>query len=399
MVGHGGGLAEVGRVFARLGATSFGGPVAHVAIMRDELVRRRGWLSDEQFIELLGVSSLIPGPTSTELAMHLGYRRAGAAGFLVAGLAFILPATAIVAAFAWAYVEFGSRPEVGALLSGIGPVVVAIVAHAGYSLARTALRGLAAFAIAAAVVALAVAGAPEIGLLVGSGVVGLGIALGPGALRGTSAVVGAGGALPGADRPADLAATVAMLSTASTGLAAALSTIAPAAILLQFLKIGTVLFGSGYLLVALLRSELVEGLGWLTERQLLDAVAVGQVTPGPVFTTATFVGWLLAGPAGAAAATVGIFLPAFVAVALSIPVLTRLRGSARAQAFLGGVNAAAFALLVVVAAQLAVGTLVDPPSIGIGAVALLLLVRGVSTAPLIAAGALIGAVRLAFGVA
>jgi chromate transporter len=364
--------------FAQLGLTSFGGPAAHVALMRDEFVRRRGWLDDHTFLDLLGSANLIPGPTSTELAMHIGYRRAGRPGLIVAGLAFLLPAVVIAAILAWLYVDFGTRPEIEALFVGIGPVVVAIIAHAGWSIARGALRtpwqaGL----LAAAIVAILV-GLPEIAVLLLAGVVGLVIAGG--------VTTGVGGAAAASILPVPGAAAAAVAASVS----------APA-ILLAFIKIGAVLFGSGYVLVALLRSELVDGLGWLTEAQLLDAVAVGQATPGPLFSTATFVGYVIGGPVGMVAATVGVFLPAFVAVGLSVPVLHRLRGSVRARAFLDGVNVAAVGLIAVVAVQLASGAIRDALALGEAAVALVLLSAGVGSGRLVLAGAGVGLIRLALG--
>jgi chromate transporter len=354
---HAGRLVELARLFLRLGFTAFGGPAAHVALMRDELVRRRGWLSDGEFLDLLGASNLIPGPTSTELALHLGHRRAGPAGFLVAGLAFIGPAVAIVALAAWAYVELGARPEALALLAGVGPAVVAIVAHAAVGLIRSAVRDRLTAAIAVGAVVAAVAGVPEIWVLLAAGAVAL-----------------------GARRAGDLRGLAAGVAMAGEGIGVAVGAAAvgasPLALLAVFAKIGTILFGSGYLLVALLRSELVEGLGWITERQLLDAVAVGQLTPGPVTTAATFVGWLVAGPIGAAAATIGIFLPAFAAVALSIPILPRLRRSPAARAFLDGVNAAAVALIGLVAVQLGRAAIVDLPTAAIALGAFGVLVGG-----------------------
>jgi chromate transporter len=343
--------------------------------MREEFVRRRGWLDDPAFVDLIGAANLIPGPTSTELAMHIGHRRAGGAGLVVAGLAFLLPAVLIVAALAWLYVEHGQRPEVAGLLGGIAPVVVAIVAHAGWSLARTTLRGILQVALLAAAVVAVLLGVSEIAVLLGAGVLAL-VRLGL-----------------GSGRPAVALGTWTWSTAGGVGTAVALVT--PLLIFGAFLKIGAVLFGSGYVLVALLRSELVEGLGWITEAQLIDAVAVGQATPGPLFSTATFIGYLVGGPVGAMAATVGVFLPAFVAVALSIPVLNRLRGDRRARAFLDGVNAAAIGLLGVVAVQLALASLRDVVGVATTVVAFALLVRGVGTGRLIAAGAAIGLIRLA----
>jgi chromate transporter len=357
-------------VFGRLGVSSFGGPAAHVALMRDEFVRRRAWLDDAQFIDLLGAANLIPGPTSTELAMHIGHRRAGRAGLVVAGLAFLMPAVLIVGALAWLYVEQGERPALGALLTGITPVVVAIIAHAGWSIARAAIATPVAAALVAAAVAAVLAGVPEIVVLLGAGL--LAVVVREAGRPGLGIVLGT----------APLAATTAAVASIP-------------AIFVTFLKIGAVLFGSGYVLVALLRSELVDDLGWLTEAQLLDAVAIGQATPGPLFSTATFIGYLVGGPAGSIAATVGVFLPAFLAVALSIPILDRLRGSDRARAFLDGVNAAAVALIGIVAVQLAMTAFRDALSVAIGLAAVLALALGVGSGWLILAGAAIGLIRLA----
>jgi chromate transporter len=361
-------------VFLRVGLTAFGGPAGHIAIMRDEFVRRRGWLDDAAFVDLIGAANLIPGPTSSELAMHIGHRRAGRAGLVVAGLAFLLPAVLIVAVLAWVYVEYGRRPEVAALLAGVTPVVVAIVAHAGWSIARTTLRSALQVALLVAAVAAIVAGVPEIAALLGAGVVSIVlVATGVGRARALGIAVSAWpqaagtttGAGATAGSPAGGAAVTGALAAAAAGVAT----------------------------MALLRSELVDGLGWITETQLVDAVAVGQVTPGPLFSTATFIGYLVGGPLGAMAATVGVFLPAFLAVALSIPILDRLRTSVRARSFLDGVNAAAVGLLGVVAVQLAITGVRDLVGAATMIAAFALLLRGIGTSWLIAAGAAIGVIR------
>jgi chromate transporter len=347
--------------------------------MRDEFVRRRGWLDDATFVDLVGAANLIPGPTSTELAMHIGHRRAGWAGLVVAGLAFLLPAVLIVAALAWLYVEQGSRPEVGAILAGVAPVVVAIIAHAGWSIGRTVVRSRESAVLLVASIAAVLVGVPEIVVLLGVGIVTV-------LLR--AAIVGRAGlgfAIAGSAGLGGLIGPV-----AAPGVTAA----TPFVIFATFLKVGAVLFGSGYVLVALLRSELVDGLGWLTETQLLDAVAVGQATPGPLFSTATFIGYVVAGPTGALMATVGVFLPAFIAVAVSIPLLDRLRRSRRARAFLDGVNFAAVGLLAIVAVQLALASPRDPVAVTTAIVAFVLLLRGVGTVWLVAAGAALGIIRL-----
>lgn len=357
--------------------------------MRDEFVRRRAWLDDAAFVDLIGAANLIPGPTSTEVAMHVGHRRAGWAGLIVAGLAFLLPAVIIVGVLAWAYVEFGSLPAVGALLIGIAPVVVAIVAHAGWSIARTAVRTRLGLAIAVVAVAATLAGASEIVVLLGLGAVAPLWRL----ARRTGSIMAAG-AIGWIER---------MPTTHGDQLAVAILwavnfvAVSPLAILGEFLKVGSVLFGSGYVLVALLRAELVDGLGWVSEGQLVDAVAVGAATPGPLFSTATFLGYLVGGPVGAVVATVGIFLPAFVAVALSVPLLDRLRRSALFRAFLDGVNAAAVGLLGVVAAHLAIAVVTDPVAVAVALVAFGLLLRGVGTGWLVGLGVAVGLARLALG--
>jgi chromate transporter len=359
--------------------------------MRDEFVRRRGWLEEADFIDVLGASSLIPGPTSSELAMHIGHRRGGWPGLLVAGLGFLLPAVIIVGVLAWIYVEQGSRVELSAILAAVAPVVVAVIVHAGAGIARATLRTPSAVILLALAVAAVLVGVPEIAVLLGTGVLGLAVQ----AARGSrpDSVASAAVAIPAPPDGSSSLVTPATAALAATGAMA----VAPLTVLLEMARIGAVLFGSGYVIVALFRSEFVVRLGWISEAQLLDAVAIGQATPGPLFSTATFIGYLAAGPVGAAAATVGIFAPAFVAVAISIPLLARLRASRRARAFLDGVNAATVGLLAVVAVQLAIGALVDPFAVGLALAALVLLVRGVGTGVIIAVAAGIGLVRLTLG--
>lgn len=382
------GLRELAVTFLRLGLTAFGGPAAHIGLMRDEFVRRRGWLDDAAYLDLIGAANLIPGPTSTEVAMHVGHRRAGWAGLVVAGLAFLLPAVVIVAALAVIYVEAGTRPAIEAIFTGVGPIVVAIIVSAGVGLARAALRTPLTVAVAVAAAVGAVLRLPEVGLLLGLGLATL--LLGEVRRRGTG--LAAVAMAIGTSRWASGSSLGDFV--VATAVAAAAT---PAAIFAEFLKIGAVLFGSGYVLVALLRSELVTGLGWISDRELVDAIAVGQATPGPLFSSATFIGYLVGGPLGAAAATVGIFLPAFIAVAVSIPLLERMRASVRARDFLDGVNAAALGLLAVVAAQLALGVLVDPLALLLAIIALIALVRGVPAPWLLAVGAAIGIARLLAG--
>jgi chromate transporter len=371
-------LQALALLFLRLGTTAFGGPAAHVAMMEDEVVRRRRWMSREELLDLLGAANLIPGPNSTELAIHVGARRAGLPGLLVAGVSFILPAALLVTAIGWGYVRFGKLPAAEGLLAGVKPVVVAVVAQALVGFGRTAVRTV-PLAVVAAVAGIAAAlGTHELAILAAAG----------GALAAARAV--RGGSAGGTSFPVPPAGALPLAAGAA---AAAPFTIS--GLFLAFLKIGSVLYGSGYVLLAFLRSELVERLGWLGEAQLLDAVAVGQVTPGPVFTTATFVGYLLGGPAGAAAATAGIFLPAFVFVALSGPLVPRIRASPIAGAFLDGVNVASLALMAVVTVELARAAITSLATAALALASAVLLVRyRVGSSWLVAGGGAIGLVLL-----
>jgi len=363
-------LAELARLFFRLGATAFGGPAAHVAMMRDEVVRRRAWLTDAAFADLLGAANVIPGPTSTELAIHVGFSRRRFWGLVVAGLAFIVPAMLITSGLAWAYVRFGALPTAQWLLYGVKPVVLAIVVQAIWELAPTTTRtpGLRSLALCAAV--LAVLGAHELVVLFG---------------------MGAGWMLVARARRSGRAASSIGWPLLTLPTVAAATAVTLPSLFWVFLEIGSVLFGSGYVLLVFLRAQLVEQLGWLTEGQLIDAVAVGQLTPGPVFTTATFIGWVLAGPGGALVATAGIFLPAFFFVALSGPLLPRIRASASASAFLDGVNAASIALMAVVTVALGRAAVVDLPTALLGLASAVILVRfRPNTSWLVLGGALVG---------
>jgi chromate transporter len=373
-----GSVAEVAGVFLKLGTIAFEGPAAHIAMMRQELVRRRRWVSDARFLDLVGATNLIPGPNSTELAIHLGYDRARWRGLLAAGVCFILPASVIVLGLAWAYVRYGQTPEVDGLLYGIKPVVVAIVVWALVGLARTAIKGWLTGVVAAAALAAYLLGINELAVLAAGGLLVMVVRTGGGWLR-------RGGPHP---------LTLALLALGEprfpdpTG-GQLLQ------LFLTFLKIGAVLYGSGYVLLAFLRSDFVERLGWITQTQLLDAVSIGQVTPGPVFTTATFIGYTVAGIPGALLATLGIFLPSFVLVGLLTRIVDRIRDRAWSAAFLDGVNATALALMAGVTAQLARTALVDPLTIGLAALALLLQWRTkLNTAWFIAAAAAVGLGRI-----
>jgi chromate transporter len=378
-------VRQVAGLFTKLGLIAFGGPAAHLGLMEDEVVRRRQWLTHQEFLDLIGATNLIPGPNSTEMAIHIGYRRAGWPGLVAGGACFILPAMVMVTAIAWAYVRFGKLPQVEGVLYGVKPVIMGVIAQALWSLGCKALktRWLALLGLAAVV--SNVAGVNELVVLFGAGVL---MAAGQGALKSSKHHAGLWLALPG--KYAGLSVTTAL----AAGTAAGAAPFSLTALFLFFLKVGTVLFGSGYVLLAFLRADLVERWHWLTENQLLDAVAVGQITPGPLFTTATFIGYLLGGPVAGVLATVGIFLPAFVFVALSGPLLPKLRASATAGAVLDGINAASLALMAVVTWQLGAAALVDWLTVllAIGSGLLLLKFR-VNSAWLVLGGAVIGLMR------
>jgi chromate transporter len=376
-------LGELARLFLKLGTIAFGGPAAHIAMMEDEVVRRRGWLSREEFLDYVGATNLIPGPNSTELAIHIGHARAGWPGLLVAGACFILPATLIVGAIAWTYVRFGSLPEATWLLYGIKPVVIAIVAQALWGLGRTALKTRGLWVLGGAAIIGASVGVNELLVLLLSGAA-------MGVFATTRWRAGAIAVLPGHGlfgNPAKPMAAAVMAMSVSA------ATVKLGTLFGVFAKAGAILFGSGYVLLAYLRADLVERLHWLTEAQLLDAVAVGQVTPGPVFTTATFIGYVLGGGMGATVATVGIFLPAFIYVAASGPIVPRLRRSRVAAAVLDGVNVASLALMAVVTVQLGAAALVDPLAIALVLISLVLLLRfRVNSAWLVLGGAIVGVI-------
>jgi len=367
---HRDGLAALAITFLRLGLTAFGGPAAHIALMEHEFVQRRRWLTSSEFLDLVGAASLIPGPSSTEVAIYVGHRRAGAAGLALAGSCFILPAALIVSAIAWAYVRFGRLPVASGLLHGVEPVVVAIIAQALWTFGRAALKTRLLAALGLAALALDLLGVSPLLLLAIAGAVS------------ASSRIRRAPELPGVALP--------LLPLAAGTLAESVSL---GKLFLVFLKAGSLVFGSGYVLLAFLRGDLVERLGWLDTKQLVDAVAVGQLTPGPVFTTATFVGYLLRGPAGALVATVGIFLPSFLLVAATAPLLPRLRRSRIASGFLDGVNVASLGLMAAVSAQLARTAVVDALTAGIAVASLALLLRfRVNSTWLIAGGALLGVV-------
>jgi chromate transporter len=375
-------LRDLSLLYLRLGTTAFGGPAAHIAMMEDEVVRRRRWLTREQFLDLLGVVNLIPGPNSTEMAIQIGYRVAGWRGLLTGGLCFILPAALLTLGVAWAYVRYGMLPQAAGMLYGIKATMIAVVLQAIWKLSRTAVKNR----ILAVIGVLAImATALGVNLLV--------------------VLFGAGVLAAATERAWFDAATIPKRSSAwlvpgiasgtAVGIAGAAAPFSLASLFFFFLKVGAVLFGSGYVLLAFTRPDLVVRLKWLTDKQLLDAIAVGQVTPGPVFTTATFIGYLLGRVPGAVLATVGIFLPSFILIAIVGPVVPYLRRSSLFGGFLDGVNVGALALMAVVTWQLGRSALVDVTTITLAVLSALALIRfGINSTWLILAGAIVGFVKM-----
>jgi chromate transporter len=369
-------LGEIAKEFLRLGFVAYGGPAAHIAMMEERYVRWRGWLTRERFLDLLGAASLLPGPSSTEVAIYLGEIRGGIAGLIVAGACFILPAAVLVMALASGYIKYGAMPQVAGLLFGIKPVVVALIAQAVWNLGKTALKSVWLSVLAIVAIGLAVWGASPLIVLIGAGVLCVLIR------EGTKVVQ-------------DKAAVAGLLGTGAAGASAAIGLLP---VFLYFLKLGAVLVGSGYVLLAVLRADLVVKMHWLSDAQLLDAIAVSQATPGPFFTVATFIGYLLGGWKGAVLATVGMFLPAFVYVGASAKFLPQLRMSAVASAFLDGVNAAAVALMAVVGWQFTRAAIVNVPAILLMIVSAGLVFRyKVNSAWLVLGSAIVGIVLRGIG--
>jgi chromate transporter len=349
-------LTEVAALFLKLGITAFGGPAAHIAMMHDEVVKRRKWLSDQEFLDLVGATNLIPGPNSTEMAIHIGFLRGGWRGLIIGGVCFIVPAMLIVLLLAWVYVRFGATPQAEWLLYGIKPVVIAIIAQALWIMGQKAVKGPLTAAVAVLVIVLYLLGINEIALLFAGGlIVMLSMNYRRFKRQGLGALI-----LPMSG--AGVLSQIAMSFSFSS-------------LFLIFLKIGAVLYGSGYVLLAFLRADFVVRLGWLTDQQLLDAVAIGQVTPGPVFTTATFIGYVLGGIPGSLLATLGIFLPSFIFVAISNPLIPRMRKSAWVSGLLDGVNVASLGLMAAVTWQLGRASLTGLLPILIALISFVLLIR------------------------
>ena len=373
-------LREVVLLFLKLGFTSFGGPAAHLAILHDEVVKRRKWLDDEQFLDLVGATNLIPGPNSTEMTIHLSYLRAGWPGFILGGISFVLPAVLMVLGLAWSYQKYGAAPQVAWVLYAVKPVVIAFIIKALWFLGKQAIKEpLLGFA-AAGVFILNLLGVDTLLLLFSAGLLVMlvknygKIKSNPSSLKSLF--------------PLTLPPAASMLSQAIT----------LPALFFTFLKIGSVLYGGGYVLLAFLRSDFVMRLGWLSEKQLIDAIAVGQVTPGPLFTTATFIGYILAGVPGALLSTLGIFAPSFFFVAISNRFIPKMRHSAWFSAFLDGINAASLGLMAAVTIQLARAVLVDPGSIILAGISLALVVfTRINTTWIILAAIVFGIARYLIG--
>jgi len=363
-------LRDIAIFFLRLGTTAFGGPAAHIAMMEENVVRRYQWLTREEFLDLLGIVNLIPGPNSTEMAIQIGYRVAGWPGLVLGGLCFIFPAGILTGLLAWAYVHCGRLPQAAGVLYGIKAVVIAVVAQAIWNLARTAVKNWKLALVGLGAVIAAALGVNVLLVLLGSGIIVVAMAR-----------------ISTADRSSGMAAVA---GVTAAGVGAGAFGLGP--LFLVFLKVGALLFGSGYVLLAFLRADLVLRRHWLTDAQLLDAIAVGQMTPGPVFTTATFVGYLLGRLPGATAATAGIFLPSFLLIALVGPLVPWLRRSPATRPFLDGVNVGALALMLVVTWHLGRAAIVDVTTAGLALVSLILLLRfRVNSAWLVLGGAVVGA--------
>jgi chromate transporter len=388
----GGRLRELAALFLKLGVISFGGPAAHIALMETEVVGKRQWMTRQQFLDLLGAANLIPGPTSTETAISVGFVRAGWPGLCVAGASFILPAALITGAFAWTYVRFGALTQAVSVLAGVKAAVIAVIAIAIWRLGKTAVKSVPLAALGGLALGAFFLGVNPIAILFGGGLLGM-LASRASNLRAATPLV-LSSAFPPRISHAAGASALWSRSLGVVAVASAATIVARPSVYrigLFFLKVGAVLYGGGYVLLAFLEQGLVQQQGWLTHQQLLDAVAIGQFTPGPVLSTATFIGYILGGVPGAAVATVAIFLPSFFYVALLAPVLFRLRQSAWMAAFLDSVNVCAVALMSGVTFRLGMDALRGWPLLGIAVVSLGVLLRWkVSPAWVVLAGGIAG---------
>ncbi len=378
-----GSLGEVARLFLKMGLIAFGGPAAHIAMMREEVVRRRNWATDDEFMDLVGATAVIPGPNSTELAIHLSHRRAGWPGLLIGGFLFIIPAALSVLAIAWAYERWGTTPELGWVLYGVKPVAIGIIAFALLGLLKSAIRGPATGVVGVAVAVLFFIGVNEIALLAAGGLLIVII---------RRRIFGGGRFTVGLVAASSFGLPfTGPFQVAAQAVSGAISGYSAVTLFFTFLKIGAILYGSGYVLFAYLNADFVVRLGWLTDRELLDAVAIGQITPGPVFTTATFIGYLTGSWLGAFLATVAIFLPSFVFVAFLGKILPLVQRTPWARAALDGVNAASFGLMAAVSVRLFDSAVVDPfTGVMAGASFLIVWKTGLNLAWLVLGGAALG---------
>jgi chromate transporter len=364
-------IINVAKLFLKLGFTAFGGPAVHIAMMRQEVVCRRNWMGEQQFLDLIGATNLIPGPNSTEMAIHIGYERAGIKGLITAGLCFVIPAVFITVTFAWLYKNFGQLPAVQPFLYGVKPAIIAVILTAIFPLAKKSITSIWLGLVGICTLTLSLLGIQEIYLLFGAGALALLVTY----------VKSSGTSITNAFFPFLLLQAPAATVISASNLH----------LFWIFLKIGSILYGSGYVLFAFLDTELVST-GLLTRQQLIDAIAVGQFTPGPVFSAVTFVGYQINGPWGAFAATIGIFLPAFVFVALLNPVVKAMRHSQFFSFFLDAVNVASVAIIVSVCYQMGKDNLSDwrPVSISIFAIAAMLYFKNINSAYVVIGGAVAG---------
>jgi chromate transporter len=361
-------LKELAKLFFKLGCIAFGGPAAHIAMMEDEVVKKRKWMTQEHFLDLIGVTNLIPGPNSTEMTMHCGYERAGWKGLFVAGICFIFPAVVITSVFAFLYEKYGQLPEVAPFIYGIKPAVISIIVMASFRLGKKAIKNTELAVLGIVTLAACLLGVNEITALFGSGFLGLTLYCFKKNTRNLKSFI----------------PLLVMQVTEPTRIGAF-------KIFLTFLKVGAILYGSGYVLFAFLDTELVAA-GWLTRQALIDAVAIGQITPGPVLSTATFIGWQMNGITGATLATLGIFLPSFLFVLISNPLLPKMRKSKIIRAILDVVNVAAVALIIAVCLEMAKDTLTDWRTISIGVASLIIVFvfKKMNSAFIVLGGAIVG---------
>lgn len=375
-------LKEITLVFLKLGTIAFGGPAAHVAMMDEEIVKKRKWMEKDKFMDLYGATNLLPGPNSTELAIHIGLERGGWRGLILAGASFILPAMLIVMAFAAIYDRIGALPQVAGIMYGIKPVVMAVILQALYRLGKTSIKNISSAVIGTIVIVVSFMGVHELALIGISGIIMM-------LIKNYKKFK---------PNKGSLSVFLPFLSALPITTNIQLKSMDLNHLFWSFLKIGSVLYGSGYVLLAFLEADFVERFGVITSQQLLDAVSVGQVTPGPVFTTATFIGYLIQGVPGAILATIGIFLPAFLLVGIVHPFIPKLRSSSLISGALDGVNVASWGLMAVVSWKLGISTFVDFPSIILGVISLLIILKyKINTAWLILFGGILGFGGTIFG--